>query len=358
MPRLAKVHGRENISATLVRESKRLTLLSNFGRFLLPRLLPPSVDHVLYLDSDVLAVGGAIESETTAPLKRAFHRAVQTMRQAQRAKRSVSKSRILKGSLRGALGAVPFGCSDEAFVDSFVDRQFLRTADSLAQAAAARQWLRRWASARRGSSDSSRAVPTASRSSLSGSSRADPTASRSSLCFNAGVLLISLDEWRRVALSQRLERLALSRQPRVARVAHLMTAGGAEPPAHALWAVGTQRPLNLLFGGEYVALPSALNVDGCGASRILHTGDLHTAADIARNDVLRQIEFERGGGLLHFTGHYKPWTWRTARGTIVERSKSGMRPCLFAARLFDAYLHLARLALIGRDKAAAPRSAE
>lgn len=76
---------------------------------------------------------------------------------------------------------------------------------------------------------------------------------------------------------------------------------------HPLWYVGSQRPINLLFGADYVALPAALNVRGCGAGRILRQDELRTAAERENDAMLRRVEFGNSGGLLHWTGAYKPW---------------------------------------------------
>lgn len=336
------------------RDKARLHRPSNYARFELARVLPRSIAHALYLDGDVLAVHGPFADEKRAPLKRSFHRAVEALRDAERQAPSPRKEGALRapvaaaalseplpsGSLRSAMAAVPVDCSAEEFASEFVARQF--RPNSTAEARAWR-WAHTWARER---------------------------ADLPGLCFNAGVFVANLPVWRRLRLPQRLRELALSRTADSALHAGSTAEDG---PAQALWSAGTQRPMQLLFGGHFVHLPPNWNIEGCGASGLLSTADysltpraraagyLPTAQALYDDDVpqlrrqrathqdahLRLTEFGKQGGLLHFTGHGKPWRAFTRESRPVLLSRSGVRPCAFATHLFPQYLLLADCLLAG-----------
>ena len=302
--------------------------------------------HVLFLDGDVLAVDGPIRGVADAPLKRAFSAALADLRAFENntetragtstqavgalvggtAGVSASASESGKGAqlsaLASAIAAVPEACTPEAFANDFVHRQFPEA--QVNERLAAKAWLREWAAWR------SISAP-------------------SSLCFNAGVMLISTRQWRRLALPERLARLAMMREPHAANISHLTFDGQRAPlPVHALWSEGTQRPMRLAFAGEYVTLPAELNARGCGASRIPNAIEIASSSEARAADAtLRRLEHGRFGGLLHFTGGYKPWDLFGSSGRLSTTSSMGVRPCLFAARLYPSYILLAERLLAG-----------
>lgn len=91
--------------------------------------------------------------------------------------------------------------------------------------------------------------------------------------FNAGVLLIDLQRWRRQNLT--------------ADSAWWMAQHAAA--ADGLWALGSQPPLHLALHKRWAALPASWNLDGLG-----RVGNLSPA----------QL---RAAKLLHWTGKKKPW---------------------------------------------------
>ena len=310
-------------------EAARLRRPGNFARFALPHLMPHDIEYVLYLDVDVYAVHGASQNGTAAhpPLKQAYRTAIHELAAARaRALEATAEARQqypirqgstpappaalpeLNGPLHSALAAVPGDCSADEFASQLIHRQFPpATQGTDGGAGEAHAWARAWAAERlrpwRGSAEGL----------------------RRSLCFNAGVLILSLAEWRRMHLTRRLVLLASSRRPAVANVTHLTARRPA--PSHALWSEGTQRPMQLLFGGEYVGLPPMLNVQGCGASRIPNSEDLSSGHSVAQDATLHSAEFGKFGALLHFTGRYKPWMGHGLR--LEGHSGSGVRPCHF-----------------------------
>ena len=214
------------------KEKQRLNRASNFARFVLADVLPRAVEHVLYIDCDILAVRGAWDaggvgghSAVLAGLKRHYHRTVRLLKMHAKAAQA---SGDRGGRLRSALAAVPGYCSAEDFASEFVSRQFVPNSTKEQQAEA---WVRGWAVER-------------ARRNMSGS-----------LCFNAGVFLASMTEWRRLGLMERLQQLVLTRRPPGSSL------------GFPLWQTGTQRPLRILFGGDIVPLAYNFNVEGCGAAR-------------------------------------------------------------------------------------------
>lgn len=297
---------------TQLNDSQRLNRAANFARFALADLLPRHVEFVLYLDADVVAVQGRFSNgERRAPLKRVYHVAVEAMRAAQAEAERTGERR----SLRAAMAAVPSPCTPEEFAGEMVDRQFM--ADRLmpnwrsTEEAATFEWMRAWAVGR----------PEETRA--------------SSLCFNAGVFIAHLANPLWISLRGELDRLARSRRP------------AGCPLPHPLWSAGSQRPMRVVFAGNYTPLPSLVNVAGCGASRLMHKSDVRTDRDVASAEQHRLIEFGNLGALLHFTGGHKPMNAFTYQVEQRVLSRSGVRPCAFLLKLVPFYALLAERLLRG-----------
>ena len=274
---------------SFAKEALRLNRASNFARFALPTLLPAHVDYVLYIDGDMVAVHGPIDGEMRAPLKRAYRASTRALASASRdhapplrahAMATVpGKVNDVGERLSGAMAAVPGECTANEFARDFIHRQFLPS--ETAAEGAAKIWLRTWAKGR-----------LASLSSMQHNARPGTTAGQQeqepsgALCFNAGVFLLHVAEWRRMELPRRLMNLSATRLPQTAQLAHLSAPTPDSPdslrPSHQpLWSEGTQRPMRLLFGGDYTQLPATLNTQGCGNSRIPAIDDLNTRAAYA-----------------------------------------------------------------------------
>ena len=112
----------------------------------LANILPASIEHVLYLDGDVLAAHGPYEHEKLSPLKASFHIAVRRLQEAKAIATSAKRGPSLPSapiapislpsaaalgsapqratSLRSAMAAVPGACTPEEFARELVHRQF------------------------------------------------------------------------------------------------------------------------------------------------------------------------------------------------------------------------------------------
>ena len=302
-------------------KAHRLTNPSNYARFAAPYVLPRSVEHVLWLDGDIMAAPGQIAEagvNSSSPLKAIYHDVVRRLLAAP------------SGELRASLAAVPsrFSCKTREDFTSHYDDRHIESFSYITR------FYEKYGRA-------------------------------GNLCFNNGVVIMRLPEWRRQGLTERI--LAIVAQ----------NARRASP----IWPEGQQRAMWLFFRGQYVHMPASLNVEGCGAHLWPTAHDFATStyynmslfagrhrrmggdkrantSDAQRNaelfEALRAayaVIKAGGGGFLHYTGVRKPWH--------IKESTTGQnkRPCVHFSRQWMGYLRMGRGLLVGnhaRDPALPP----